>query len=1087
MKKLLSFIFILFLLIGVQELTAQRTPDPNVGNVKLRRTGIMDGNLVRTIFINWGEIAHWPDSPSGEWPKGTGHQYVDGVALVVQGRTIDEDGNVIYPMETQYREFVDRGPEDQLWGWAPLPGYFNAKGTRPAMSNDPSTWPDYWPDKADGWVNPNEVRNEFDDDGNGLVDDVVYWNGFFGKGVFNADLETYFVFDDDPDEEWNFYPDANDPNRRGMGLEVAARFFQWSQVLAEDVIFAVYFITNEGTTTYDSTYFCFYIDWGIGGTDDSSDDIGDYNTLLDIAWAWDNDGIGTPNNWYPVGVAGFAFLESPGISNDGFDNDEDGLVDEDRISEGPGELLTTYPYGVDDPDQFEIYFKRRPRPHYANDEDADWIGYTDVNKNGQWDENEPLNDDVGEDGLGPYDFGYPGPDVGEGDSIPTPGEPNFDFLDKDEADQIGLTGFRIFPVHTYELWNEKQNWDVFRSAPPPRGSQQVTANLGMFFSSGPFPLEAGDTQNYSMALLFGEDAQDLVLTKNTIQQIYNADYRFSKPPDKPTLLSVIPSDNKVTLVWDSRAEQSWDPFLQEYDFEGYRIYRATEPEFLETRLITDAYGRATYSKPIAQFDLKNEILGLHPVHVLGAHFNLGEDTGLRHYYIDNDVKNGQTYYYAIVSYDRGLVDTTESGAIVGIPPSECANKIEQDIAGNITLDINTAVATPSAPAAGYQPASLEGELERQTVGTGLIDIEFLWPDSILDGHTYAVEFGDTSAFHHQGNPYCLIYDVTGDARILKTDTLWINEYTQTPVVDGFIMTIENHEVEIDLDKTGWVSGSTNYRWRVNLDKRFAGSGALNLNVNYPADYEVYFSDAIIDTAENRLGYPPEVPVKFRIMNLTEEKNAHFQFIEFYEKDSTLSPYYDYQNPDSIEGAMIWVEDPDPANFLHIRTTWRLYFEDDPLVDEVVPPQPGDIFRITTKKPFRSGDKITFTVNKDRFDKEQAKVEMDEIAVVPNPYVAAASWEQRTAFRTGRGERKIYFTNLPPECTIRIYTVRGYLVDTIEYNEHDASVPLNVQARKGQVSWNLRSKDGQDIAYGVYIFHVDAPGIGEKVGKFAVIK
>ena len=83
----------------------QRTPDPNTGNTVLRRQGIMDGNLARTIFINWGEVAHWPDQPSGEWPKGSGHSYVDGVALVVQARTRDNSGNIIYPMETQYREF----------------------------------------------------------------------------------------------------------------------------------------------------------------------------------------------------------------------------------------------------------------------------------------------------------------------------------------------------------------------------------------------------------------------------------------------------------------------------------------------------------------------------------------------------------------------------------------------------------------------------------------------------------------------------------------------------------------------------------------------------------------------------------------------------------------------------------------------------------------------------------------------------------------------------------------------------------------------------------------------------------------------
>jgi hypothetical protein len=99
-------------------------------------------------------------------------------------------------------------------------------------------------------------------------------------------------------------------------------------------------------------------------------------------------------------------------------------------------------------------------------------------------------------------------------------------------------------------------------------------------------------------------------------------------------------------------------------------------------------------------------------------------------------------------------------------------------------------------------------------------------------------------------------------------------------------------------------------------------------------------------------------------------------------------------------------------------------------------------------------------------------------VVPNPYLAAASWEPRSTFRTGRGERRIYFTNLPQKCTIRIYTLSGYLVNTLE---HESSIEV------GQEAWNLLSKDGQDIAYGVYVFHVDAPGIGEKVGKFAIIK
>ncbi len=1033
---------------------AQRATDPNTGDPKFRRIGTMDGNLVRTLFLNWGEVAHWPDSPSGEWPKGTGHQYVDGVALIVQGRTVDNNGNVIYPMETQYREFVDKGPKDELWGWAPLPGYFNPLGTEPAMSDDPDTWPSTWPDKDASW------------DG--------FWNGFFGKGVQNADLETYFVFDDDPDEEWDFFPDPSNPERRGMGIEVAARLFQWSQVLAEDVIFAVYFISNEGKTHYDSTYYSFYIDWGVGGTDDSSDDTGDYDTFLDIAWAWDFDGFGSPGRWSPVGVTGFAFLESPGIKNDFKDNDEDGLIDEKRDS-GPGTFLDSPPYGVDNIDQFRTFYGYEPRPHWSGDEDIDWVSFTDVNENGQWDEGESLNDDVGADGLGPNHFGYPGPDEGEGDGIPTPGEPNFDFTDKDESDQIGLTGFRIFPVHTFELWNENQNWKVFRDAPPPH-SNQVTANLGMFFSSGPFPLAPGQSENYSMALLFGNDKEDLVLTKKTIQQIYNADYRFARPPDKPRILSAIPGNNQVILTWDSRAEQSFDPFLQEFDFEGYRIYRATEPEFLETRLITDAFGRATFRKPIAQYDLVNGWSGLHPIDISGAHFNLGTNSGLRHFFIDRDVKNGQTYYYAVVSYDHGLVDTSTTGQLVGIPPAESTSLIQKDIAGNVTVDINTAVVTPRAPAAGYVGPELGDMVVRETVGTGNFSVDFLIPDSVGDNRTYEIVFGDTAYFHHRGAVYYQVWDITGGQRVAKTDTVWFEELSQSPMFDGIVVTLENDATKLDGEHSGWLVGQSTYRWRVTQDKRFSG---LNLNIDYPADFEITFADEIVDTAINRLGFPPRVPTKFSVFNLTENRPANFQFLEFYVKDNQLTPFIPtVHSADSIESITLWVPDNRPGNPLKLKTTWQFFLEKDANISEDRPPQPGDVFLIRTLKPFRSGDRIQFSTRGVSFDPEKARSELDRVAVVPNPYVVAASWEASSPFRFGRGERKMYFIHLPPKCTIRIYTLRGYLVDELH---HDSTID------DGQIAWNMLNKDGQEIAYGVYLYHVEAPGIGEKMGKFAVIK
>jgi hypothetical protein len=116
--------------------------DPTKGSNRWTQWGVMDGNRVRSLFSNHGEISRWPEQPSGEWPKGSGRSYVDGVALIVSAKTKDSQGNTIYPMSTNYREFINRDPVTKVpWGWAPLRGYSNPIQPFPARSDDPSTWP----------------------------------------------------------------------------------------------------------------------------------------------------------------------------------------------------------------------------------------------------------------------------------------------------------------------------------------------------------------------------------------------------------------------------------------------------------------------------------------------------------------------------------------------------------------------------------------------------------------------------------------------------------------------------------------------------------------------------------------------------------------------------------------------------------------------------------------------------------------------------------------------------------------------------------------------------------------------------------
>ncbi len=96
--------------------------------------------------------------------------------------------------------------------------------------------------------------------------------------------------------------------------------------------------------------------------------------------------------------------------------------------------------------------------------------------------------------------------------------------------------------------------------------------------------------------------------------------------------------------------------------------------------------------------------------------------------------------------------------------------------------------------------------------------------------------------------------------------------------------------------------------------------------------------------------------------------------------------------------------------------------------------------------------------------------LDNIVVVPNPFVIGQGRSQ-----PGSTDR-IQFINIPNPCTIRIYTVRGDLVKTI-----------NVEPGSGAIaSWDQVTDYGQFVESGVYIYHIES-GVGTKIGKLAIVR
>ena len=209
-----------------------------------RRYGIHNGNLVRTVFSNWGVVGQPGDKgPRGAWLDDN-NGYIGDVSLLVGAEVTspDENGNnitfhsvVTCPVDRPSQSGPDQSNSGNRWGFEPVSGYLNPSQLYVAMSTNQSTWPNYWPDPDCDWGGE--------------------WCGYFGKDTQYIQQESFYVMNDNNDEEFNFSgnnewgvafkPSQENSMMNGLGLEVKVRGMQWQQILAQDCIFFLYEITNK--------------------------------------------------------------------------------------------------------------------------------------------------------------------------------------------------------------------------------------------------------------------------------------------------------------------------------------------------------------------------------------------------------------------------------------------------------------------------------------------------------------------------------------------------------------------------------------------------------------------------------------------------------------------------------------------------------------------------------------------------------------------------------------------------------------------------------------------------------------------------
>ena len=147
--------------------------------------------------------------------------------------------------------------------------------------------------------------------------------------------------------------------------------------------------------------------------------------------------------------------------------------------------------------------------------------------------------------------------------------------------------------------------------------------------------------------------------------------------------------------------------------------------------------------------------------------------------------------------------------------------------------------------------------------------------------------------------------------------------------------------------------------------------------------------------------------------------------------------------------------------------------------------PGDELHVLYFSPFENQSRFQFSPTQAIeggdiiADDRSIAAQMDSIRVVPNPYLFFSSYEASGA------ERRLMFTHLPPDGSIRIYSIAGNFVQEIDWGPGDLT-------GNGDLFYDMMTREGNELGAGLFLFVVTAqdPATGrelKKTGKFVVIR
>ncbi|MCA9755758.1 MAG: hypothetical protein KDA27_08155 [Candidatus Eisenbacteria bacterium] len=898
------------------------------------------------------------------------------------------------------------------------PGKLNADGTWDTNYDTNERWRTYKIGEGDDATNNTDYADWPVEDG-APVDSV-------GNPMLFGNQTLWSVYHDaDPEGHQN---DAG--NTDPLGMEVQQTTFGYGFGLLQNVVFLKFLFINKSNDTWEDTYVSVWSDPDLGG---AADDFVGCDTTLSLGYCYNATNNDNQYGSAPPAI-GFDFFQGPIVASEGD----------------------------------TAYVSGRAIPGFKN------LPMTSFNKyiNGT-DPSSALNTYNYQSGLTREGDPVVNPITGEVTKFVHPDDPT-------ASSQVGL-------------WLDTD-----------------PADRRMMLSSGPFNMAPGDTQEVVTAIIVGQGADRLtsITALRFVDSFAQAafDFNFDLPtPPSPPVVEVGQLDNEITLNWGNESQVEYDE--PGYGFEGYNVYQ---------------YSGADGSNPtrVATYDVVNGVALIfddtfdpNQGVVINSPVARGSDSGIQHYarisqdnILGKALRNGKEYYFGVTAYSYG------PDAVGGLRMLESS------------ATIHTVV--PQKPTAGTDYADGDSGVTLESVANreGLdANVEPIVVDpSETTGDTYRVDFYEIPRVDFEHDPpettmvsVWSLTDVTtntvllsdqenqsGDENYLvKHGILWkvtgaLPGWKRNAKGNPMIDEIQYGDTTIEPDANGGPGNDVWHSYGSTAEFIFSAGGGDGGEGRFTRDggdlgnldsRDIYM---IWDYADdnygmwvfdgNELGVIP-----FKLIQRDPLTGEETRLLPFFFSGGGTPGVYDISadTPDGWQGwpATDWcyaytgdwdafaadaadgtIDDPDSHGETELFS--RLVVasaEDTPVL-----PIEGSVYKFSTTKPQLPGDYFTIDTKGVVFDQAKLENDLDKIKVVPNPY------RNQSTYELNQFNRRIKFTNLPPECTIRIFTLAGDLVKTLEKTDHSTSI----------MEWNLQTERSIPVASGIYLYHIEARNDGRAMGS-----